>query len=458
MKRSQLVCIFLMLLITSAMLAAQTNPVALIYQPLSPAAVQPGQPGFQLTVRGTGFVSGAVVKWNGKALQTKFISSSKLKAVVPTAAIAKASTASVTVANPGVTASNVIYFTVRKPSSTVTLETGPQSIEGGQVVVGDFNNDQRPDVVVKAFDEYVDIYLDGKNGSLLKIPGSGWSQGPFTQPTAADLTADFNGDGNLDYSLCVGDGSVYIACGIYLGDGKGGLTFASAVAGEGLAADIEHSGVLDYVTTYESADGLSCALHVNFGNGDGTFQYYVLSIPIANDSGSPVFGDFNGDGKLDVAVPLGNGKIGIFLGNGDGTFRTEVDYPVTNWGALAVADVNGDGILDIVTNGASVLLGKGDGTFIAGPSISVPNAQTIQLVDVNGDGKLDLVTTTVDVNYNQTLQILLGDGTGSFASPIAFPGNEVWWSAEIGIADLNNDGGLDFVLGGVSSSTVLLQK
>src|SRR5208282_600693 len=213
MKRSRLVCLFLMLIIASAMLAAQSNPVTLIYQPLTPAAVQPGQPGFQLTVRGTGFVSGAVVKWNGKALQTKFVSSSKLRAAVPAV-------------NPGVIASNVIYFSVREPSSTVTLVTGPQSVEGGQVVVGDFNNDQRPDILVKATDGDADIYLNQENGNLVQVVGPVWGGGDFALPTAADLTADFNGDGNLDASLCTNDASVYNGCTIFLGDGEGGLTEA----------------------------------------------------------------------------------------------------------------------------------------------------------------------------------------------------------------------------------------
>jgi hypothetical protein len=457
MKRFQAVCVFST--IASAMLAAQSNPVTLIYQPLSPVAVQPGQPRFQLTVHGTGFVSGAVVRWNEKALQTRFVSSSKLKAVVPAAAIAKASTASVTVANPGVIASNVIYFSVRKPSSTVTLETGPQSVEGGQVVVGDFNNDQRPDILVKAADQFADVYLHGKNGNLVKVPGPEWGGTEFVLPTAADLTADFNGDGNLDASLCTNDGSVGSGCTIYLGDGKGGLTVApgyASVGGIGSVADINHDGILDYVVS--ECDFSSCALHFYFGNGDGTFNTTGIGIPIASDSGSPVLGDFNGDGKIDLAVPLGNGMIGVLLGNGDGTFRRELDYPVTNSGALAVADVNGDGILDIVTNGVSVLLGKGDGTFTAGPSISVPSASTIHLADFNGDGKLDLVTVTLDSSFNQTMQILLGDGTGSFSIPITFAEGQSYWYPEIGIADLNNDGGLDFILGGQASSTVLLQK
>lgn len=459
MKRSRLICISLMLTIASAMLAAQSSPVALIYQPLSPAAVQPGQPGFQLTVRGTGFVSGAVVKWNGKALQTKFVSSSKLEAAVPAAAIAQASTASVTVVNPGVIASNVIYFSVREPSSTVTLVTGPQSVEGGQVLVGDFNNDQWPDILVKATDGDADIYLNQENGNLVQVVGPVWGGTEFALPTAADLTADFNGDGNLDASLCTNDGSVYNGCTIFLGDGKGGLTALnySGVGGIGSVADVNRDGILDYVTSY--CDYSSCGLQVYFGNGDGTFTLSSIVIAEAKYSGVPVFGDFNNDGNLDLAVPRPDGKIGILLGNGQGGFHKEVVYP-TQYPAdqIAVADVNGDGILDVVTNGVSVLLGKGDGTFRAGPSISVPSAYTIHLADVNGDGKLDLVTVTIDSNYNQTLQILLGDGMGSFASPITFAEGQSYWYPEIGVADLNNDGELDFILGGGSSSTVLLQK
>lgn len=80
------------LVFASVTALAESNPVPLIYQPLRPASVTPGHATFALTVNGTGFVPGAVVRWNGKPLRTKFISSSAVKALVPGQAVAKAST------------------------------------------------------------------------------------------------------------------------------------------------------------------------------------------------------------------------------------------------------------------------------------------------------------------------------------------------------------------------------
>ena len=110
MKHSRLVCIFLVF--ASATLLAQVNPVPLIYQPLTPAVVAPGHATFTLTVRGTAFVHGASVQWNGTPLKTQSVSAQILKAQVPAKLVSAASTASITVKNPGVIASNVIYFSV----------------------------------------------------------------------------------------------------------------------------------------------------------------------------------------------------------------------------------------------------------------------------------------------------------------------------------------------------------
>src|SRR5205807_645646 len=120
----------------------------------------------------TGFRSGAVVKWNRKSLSTTFVSEHALRAVVPAAAVAKPGTGSVTVVNAGTIASNVIYLPVRGPSSTVTVATDPVAIESGEVVVADFNNDNRPDISVASVypNSYVDTYTNLEKEILSGTP------------------------------------------------------------------------------------------------------------------------------------------------------------------------------------------------------------------------------------------------------------------------------------------------
>src|SRR4051794_25530195 len=103
------------LLLASASLLAANNPVPLLYQ-LSPTSIQPGHAAFTLQVRGTGFVSGATVLWNGQPLATTFVSASVLQASVPASDVSARSTASATVANQGSIASNAIYFPIRVSS------------------------------------------------------------------------------------------------------------------------------------------------------------------------------------------------------------------------------------------------------------------------------------------------------------------------------------------------------
>jgi FG-GAP-like repeat/Abnormal spindle-like microcephaly-assoc'd, ASPM-SPD-2-Hydin len=162
------------------------------------------------------------------------------------------------------------------------------------------------------------------------------------------------------------------------------------------------------------------------------------------ESGTPAIGDFDGDGNLDLAVPLSKG-INIFLGNGDGTFRGGqfIDGYVS---AVAAADFNGDGILDIVTDGVTVLLGNGDGTFQGGArteSLKIPGSirgekrhpviqgSSLSLGDFNGDGKLDVVSGGT---------LYLGNGDGTFQSPITLANDTL-----NAMGDFNNDGKLDLV-------------
>jgi hypothetical protein len=173
-------------------------------------------------------------------------------------------------------------------------------------------------------------------------------------------------------------------------------------------------------------------------------------------------GDFNGDGKADLAVasPSSN-TMSVLLGNGDGTFQPRTDYATgtSPWG-VAVGDFNGDGKADVavVNKGAhsvSVLLGNGDGTFQPRTDIALaltPVALTVG--DFNGDGKADLAVATENATTDD-MTLLLGNGNGTFQAPVTtvtdtLPLGAVQFigggQSSIARADFNGDGHLDLVV------------
>ena len=160
-----------------------------------PTATAPGGSTFTLTVNGTGFVSGAVVSWNGTALATTFVNSSQLTATVPALSIASAGTALITVSNPapGGGTSNVLYFDVSSPASSVTvtqLQPNPISF-GSFLITADFNGDGRLDLAyLDATASKVFIQLGNGDGTF-RVPVT-YSVGSVPQGLVA---GDFNGDG-----------------------------------------------------------------------------------------------------------------------------------------------------------------------------------------------------------------------------------------------------------------------
>ena len=344
-------------------MCSQTNPVPLINAPLVPDSAAPGTGGVTMTVNGSGFVPGAVVKWNGKARATAFVSSSQVTATILASDLQHAGTASVTATNPapGGGTSNVAWFEVSQQGLAAAFSNSSTYLVPGAVVVAaaDLNRDGKLDLIVGNIQTYAIVVLLGN--------GDGTFQSPQSFPT-----------GNaFPISIAVGD---------FNNDGKLDVAAATSYAATGS----------DY-------------LAVLLGNGDGTFQPF-LSYPLEASPRWITAGDFNEDGKLDVAVsicPPGNApycggpsSLGVLLGKGDGTFEQETDYaagPSVN--AVVTGDFNGDGHLDLAVSGflngnmpsgISVLLGNGDGSFQP-PTLLTGLYFYLTTVDLNHDGILDLV-------------------------------------------------------------------
>ena len=423
-------------ILASVLALAQSNPVPYVDQPLMPMSAAPGGSGFTLTVNGTGFVSGSVVNWNGTPLPTTFVSKAQVTATVAASDIANPQTAFVTVSNPppGSGISNVAFFQVATPVSSVVLST--PSNTGGvgfAVVTADFNGDGKLDLAVTG--------TNAQNNPVVYIllgNGDGTFQSPVAYPisfsptiVAPMATGDFNGDGKLD--LVTGQS-------VLLGNGDG--TFQPAISlpaeyvpsGTDLfvAADFNGDGKLDLV----AEEGGKGDLLVMLGNGDGTFTALTPISVTTNTISSLYAADFNGDGVLDLVVDynslqFGSGTFAVYLGNGDGTFQTPV---LTNASvssgldvglfAIATADFNGDGKQDVASADSifipteagtlvgAVSLGEGNGTFNFNANgftlAETPDYQTAYTGDFNADGKLDVAMGT---------NIALGNGDGTFQTP-----------------------------------------
>lgn len=279
------------------------------------------------------------------------------------------------------------------------------------------------------------------------------------------VTGDFNNDGKLDLAVVGSRLDVLNTVTIYLGKGDGSFTpkgsFSSGNYPSSVAAgDFNGDGNLDLVVTaYDSRE-----VHVFLGNGDGTFQP-PATYGVGNSPTAVAVGDFNGDGKPDLAVTNGGtSNVSILLNSGTGTFLPAVNYAVGSEGSdpvsVAVGDFNGDGKPDLAVANAkeggsvSVLLNDGNGTFQAAVNYMVGGVPTsVAAGDFNADGNLDLVVAGVagpkDLFY---VGVLLGDGSGGFRAPVSIATGFAPYF--VAVADFNGDGKLDFAVANAGDGDV----
>jgi hypothetical protein len=351
-------------------------------------------------------------------------------------------------------------------------------VVGNQPVVlasGDFNGDGQPDmVVVNQADNTVSVLLGKPDGTF--APHVDYPTGPV--PTRL-LVGDFNRDGNLDIAVVNQNCAIQtaqhflvpvLACGngtisVLLGNGDGTFATRTDYDAGGIqpvaiaSGDFNGDGSLDLAIAHGNClvstqalgpCGGGSGLSVLLGDGAGGFQTPVR-YTTAGSAYSVVVADFNGDHKLDIAVAGGGqsgaGTISFLAGNGDGTFQGHVDSNLgaTNGLALAVADFNGDGKMDLASTGnffVDIMIGNGDGTFLFKQHYDSGYGATVAVGDFNGDGKTDLGVTAVTNGFaNYSLAVMLGNGDGTFQAASQYS-TGINPQAVIA-ADLNGDGKLD---------------
>jgi hypothetical protein len=350
--------------------------------------------------------------------------------------------------------------------ATAVLSPGPspgwintQSPSTGQnpasLVTADFNGDGIPDLAtVNENTETLTILLGKGDGTFTPV-----SVNPATgNDPVFMVTADFNGDGKPDLAVVnQSDNSVTIL----LGNGDGTFTPSAVSPSAGgnptmvVTADFNGDGLADLAIV---SQGNNESLTILLGNGDGTFTP-ANSVPVIDPYWVTV-ADFNGDGIPDLAVTNYEytGTVEIFLGQGDGSFTPMAVNPpaATEAQFLIVGDFNGDGKPDLALAGTydstvNVLLGNGDGSFSTAPgnppSVSYPSA--IAVGDFNGDGHADMALASL---YGDSVTLLLGDGTGEFTAATGPQTGS--YPQSIVTADFNGDGAPDLAVANNQGSNV----
>ena len=306
------------------------------------------------------------------------------------------------------------------------------------VAAGDLNGDGYDDMVLAAAAGGTVSYLSNASGILTPVA---------TVPigdTRGLLLVDMNGDTKLDIAAANGAGQQAV---VALGNGDGTFQkpIATSIGANALeigAGDFDGDGRMDLAVTR----GGVVVLHNN--GTPSLFDPPVQIVTGADDEGI-VVGDVNGDGKPDIVTGLYVGDaIHVMLNNGDGTFAAPSLYPLA-WhaGQMAIGDLNNDGRDDVVVSyhgGASfaILLANADGTLQPRveyvPNLNAPGPGGVALGDFDADGNLDLMVALPGSNRARAYT---GHGDGTFSDPITVSTGGT--PSDLALGDFNGDGLLD---------------
>ena len=354
-----------------------------------------------------------------------------------------------------------------RAGATLTLQSNPLPQPATGIAAADFDKDGKPDLAI----------LDSSGVSIFLSDGgeSFHTRASYILPHSVSVAAaDFNRDGRMDLAIARANGVVSILLGNGDGTFQPPVDYAAGLGPQGLAVgDFNRDGFPDLAvanTTSPAGDSAGGAVSILLGNGDGTFRP-LRHLSVASGAFSVATTDLGGSGYLDLVVATSGpfGAVSVLRGNGDGTFQPTEDLrtssdPHAQARAVRVADLNGDGIADLVVankiptdSGAnaeiSVLLGLTSGSWQSPavyktgftPAGTANASLQLLLVDLDADGTLDLVT------IGNQISVQFGNGDGTFSSPVFYPISEVAAGAAL---DLDDDGLADLVAVG-RSMTIL---
>src|SRR5215211_2265758 len=319
-------------------------------------------------------------------------------------------------------------------AQVATFTTQQYPLLGNTHIAADLNADGKPDLA-GAGANAVSVMLGNGDGTFR--PKTDFPLGMQTQAVAA---GDFNSDGRVD--LVVTLNSPQFSLALLTGTGTGSFnppTYFPNTSGFDspaiAATDLNGDGRLDLVVMHTIACFTApCraarSITVLLGNGNGTFQT-PSEIDVGTGPMAMAVLDLNRDGIKDVAIGGGNTELSILLGVGNGTFTRQPVVTLVPGGDLfsacndiGIGDVNRDGIQDLVVplgngEGNAILIGNGNGTFQVRSRIQIDETFAplhVAVADYNRDGLLDIARTMGDGTIG-LLQILRGNGDGTFQAP-----------------------------------------
>ncbi|CAF3755537.1 unnamed protein product [Rotaria sp. Silwood1] len=345
----------------------------------------------------------------------------------------------------------------------VTTYDGISKSNPFSIAIADFNKDNQSDIVVANYATNNILILSG----YFSIPSTrqtNYFVGQNTRPNCVAI-ADINNDGQLDLIVSNHDNNVLI----FTGYGNG--TFSKNMAystGENslphyvVVIDLNNDNRMDIVTANYGSNTIGVLL----GQDNGTFaNVTTYSTGINSLPWSVAVGDLNGDNILDiVSGNWGFTYVSVFLGLGNGIFGNTTTYFTgydSNPISVVVGDVNNDNRLDIITanhhsDNVGILIGYGNGSFndVTTYSVGLYTYPTyVALADFNRDNQLDILVATLQGSF---VGVLLGHRNGTFEKVTTYSTGSTSSLYSIAIADFNNDNQYDFIVTDIGNNVVII--